>query len=406
MYEHRLKFRELFILSLRTFRVKPLRAILTIAGMSVGIGAVLFLVSLGYGLQFILIGKLVTTEDSLITMEVAYPSEVDKTIDKSGLDDLRKIPEVAEVSPIYEFPGEVAQKGSSGLLVDVRIVQENYFRLSGSYPDVGNSLAVRDDGKSGVVISSQALKAISLKSDASSLGKLLSLKVFYQDNKNLVTSEADLIDAMPISGIFSDDSVVPLVVVLPNSLSKEPPFSRKALVKAKDVDNVEKVRDALISKGFLVSARIDLVNQAKKIMNTITAVLGVFGVTALIVSAIGMFNTMIVGFMERIYEVGVLKSIGATDADVRNLFLMESFMMGIFGGIGGIILGVAGGKFFNIALSTLAVRLGGKPFDLFITPLWFIFLILGLSTVIGLVSGFWPAHRAAGLSPKEAFVKR
>ena len=75
MSEHKLGFRELFKLSLRTFRVKPVRAILTVAGMSVGIGAVIFLVSLGYGLQYILIGKLVTTEDSLITMEISYPSE-------------------------------------------------------------------------------------------------------------------------------------------------------------------------------------------------------------------------------------------------------------------------------------------------------------------------------------------
>ena len=141
-------------------------------------------------------------------------------------------------------------------------------------------------------------------------------------------------------------------------------------------------------------------------MNIITAVLGVFGITALIVSAIGMFNTMIVGFLERTYEVGILKSIGATDRDVRNLFLMESTLMGFLGGLGGIVLGLAGGKFLNIGLSLLAVRLGGKPFELFITPLWFIVLIIILSLFIGLISGLWPAHRAAMLSPKEAFVKR
>ena len=110
--------------------------------------------------------------------------------------------------------------------------------------------------------------------------------------------------------------------------------------------------------------------------------------------------------MERIYEVGILKSIGATDGDVRNLFLMESVMMGLLGGVGGIALGVVSGKFLNFALSLLAVRLGGKAFELFLTPWWFILLVIGLSLFIGFISGFWPARRAAALSPKEAFTKR
>ena len=119
-----------------------------------------------------------------------------------------------------------------------------------------------------------------------------------------------------------------------------------------------------------------------------------------------MFNTMIVGFMERTYEVGILKSIGATDTDVRNLFLMEATIMGFLGGIGGIVLGMSAGVFFNLTLSLIATKLGGKAFQLFITPAWFILFVILLSVFIGLASGFWPARRAALLSPKEAFMKR
>lgn len=383
--------------------MKPVRAILTVAGMSVGIGAVLFLVSLGYGLQYILIGKLVTTEDSLITMEIAYPSESNLVIKSSEIEELKKNPNIAEVSSVSEFPGEISAKGGSGLLVDARIVEPNYFRLAGFNPDIGKIVT---EGERGVIISSQALLAVGLKSEAGTIGQDLFLKMFYQDNETSVTEEATSDGALPVRGIIADDTMPPTIISFPGFLSKQPPFARKALVKAKNVDFVEKLRDDMISKGFLVSARIDLVNQAKKIMNIITGVLGVFGITALVVSAIGMFNTMIVGFMERIYEVGILKSIGATDSDVRNLFLMESTMMGLLGGLGGIILGVVGGKFLNFTLSLVAVRLGGKPFELFITPFWFILLIIALSLFIGFMSGFWPAHRAAGLSPKEAFVKR
>jgi putative ABC transport system permease protein len=203
-----------------------------------------------------------------------------------------------------------------------------------------------------------------------------------------------------------DETMQPEAIVFASSLSADPPFYRKALVKAKTIDVVEQLRDRFINEGFLVSARIDLVNQAKKITNVITTVLGVFGITALVVSAIGMFNTMIVGFMERTYEVGILKSIGATDGDVRNLFLMEAMIMGLLGGVGGIIIGMFAGRGLNILLNIWAKSSGGKGFELFLTPWWFILLILVLSLFIGLISGMWPAYRATKLSPKEAFTRR
>lgn len=403
MPTHKLRFRELFQLSLRTFRVKPVRAIFTIAGMSVGIGAVIFLVSLGYGLQYILIGKLVTTEDSLITMEISYPTESNLVITKNEVDELRKIPEAKEVSPVFEFPGETSQKGGSGLLVDTRIIEANYFRLSGLVPDVGTILS---EGKRGIIVSSQALKALNLLPDKTTLGKPLSLKIFYQDNQTGTAVEANSAEEFPIQGIITDETVPPMVITFPEFFSQGPPFARMVLVKANNIDTVEKLRDVMLNRGFLVSARVDLVNQARQIMNIITSVLGIFGVTALFVSAIGMFNTMIVGFMERTYEVGILKSIGATNVDVRNLFLVESTLMGFLGGIGGIALGMSAGTLSNFVLSIIATRLGGKAFQLFITPLWFILFVILLSLFIGLASGFWPARRAALLSPKEAFTRR
>jgi putative ABC transport system permease protein len=162
----------------------------------------------------------------------------------------------------------------------------------------------------------------------------------------------------------------------------------------------------LIEKGLLISARLDLVQQAKRIMTIITVVLGTFGVTALVVAAIGMFNTMVIGFLERIFEVGIMKSIGATSVDVRNLFLMESLIMGFLGGVGGIFLGILGGETVNFGLNIVAKQLGGEPIKLFIYPWQFLILIIVVSIVVGAISGLWPARRAARLSPKEAFMRK
>lgn len=399
---HRLGMVDLVRLSLRIFKTKPARTFLTILGMAVGIGTVLFLISLGYGLQYILIGKLVTTEDSLRSLEIFYPPEAELNISYDDLRKIKELPEAEEISPVAEFIGEIKFGELSGFGL-IKIIRPNYFRLSGVIPDIGSSF---NEEEASIVVSSQAIKLINLPVNESSLNKEFSFKVFYQKEREVEVEEVILREPLVLKGIIEDDLQPPFVLLPANFLPKDPPSFKTAFVKAKDIEMVEKLRDKLIEKGFVISARIDLVKQARKIMNIITTVLGIFGITALIVSAIGMFNTMIVGFLERIYEVGIIKSLGATDKDVRNLFLMESMIMGLLGGLGGIALGMGAGKIFNFGLNLLAQRLGGKPFELFITPPWFLGVIIVTSIFIGIISGFWPAKRAAQLSPKEAFLRK
>ncbi len=285
-----------------------MRAFLTIAGMSVGIGTVMVLISFGYGLQYILLGKLVTTEDSLITMEVYYPSEANLNITKKEVEEIKSLPDVKEVSQVAEFPGEIKLGGLAGS-VQVKVVEPNYFRLTG--------ILTKDEidafeKSGGAIISSQTVGLIQSDKNMNVIGGASELKLFYEDEKTGTYDEATTTEAVVLQAIIADENSPPFAIISPTVLSKEPPFFRSLLVKAVDIEHVEKVRDTLTEKGFIVSARIDLVNQARKIMNIITVILGVFGITALIVSAIGMLNTMIVGFMERIYEIGIMKSINAS----------------------------------------------------------------------------------------------
>lgn len=403
---HRLSLIDLLKLSLRVFHTKPLRTFLTIFGMSFGIGTVLVLVSLGYGLQYILIGKLVATEDSLITLEALYPPESELNIAYDDLKNIVAMPQVAEVSPIAEFTGEISNDKITGLVI-TRIIRPSYFRLSGQMPDVGNPILEMEPS---TVLSNAALKLTGIIQSTSTpinaaLGENFSFKIFYQSEGSIEVEETKTKSNLALRGIIADE-LQPFALIPQEFVEKEPPFYKRVLIKAKDINAVESLRDELIEKGFLISARIDLVNQATKVMRIITGVLGVFGVTALIVAAVGMFNTMIVSFLERIFEIGIIKSLGATDADVRNLLLMESWIMGLLGGIGGVILGMGTGEVANFGLSMLAVRLGGKPFDLFITPAWFVLLIIASSSIIGLFAGLWPAQRATYLSPKEAFLRK
>ena len=114
-------------------------------------------------------------------------------------------------------------------------------------------------------------------------------------------------------------------------------------------------------------------------------------VIALIVAGIGIMNIMLVSVSERIKEIGVRKAIGATKKDIMTQFLMEAIFLSEFGGIVGIIMGIAGGNLVSIIFNIPAVI----PID------W---AIIGLvvCSVIGIGFGSYPAWKAAQLDPIES----
>jgi putative ABC transport system permease protein len=117
----------------------------------------------------------------------------------------------------------------------------------------------------------------------------------------------------------------------------------------------------------------------------------VIGVITLLGAAIGLMNIMLVSVTERTREIGVRKAIGATPTVIRNQFLIEAIVICIIGGIGGIILGIAIGNL-------IAVQISGT----FVIPWIPLFAAICLCTLIGLVSGYYPAKKASKLDPVEA----
>ncbi|RFZ91744.1 ABC transporter permease [Mucilaginibacter conchicola] len=115
------------------------------------------------------------------------------------------------------------------------------------------------------------------------------------------------------------------------------------------------------------------------------------GIITLLGAAIGLMNIMLVSVTERTREIGLRKSIGATPAVIRKQFLIEAIVICLMGGVGGIILGMAAGNL-------IAVNISGT----FVVPWFWLFSAIGLCTIIGLSSGFYPAKKASRLDPVEA----
>ncbi len=118
---------------------------------------------------------------------------------------------------------------------------------------------------------------------------------------------------------------------------------------------------------------------------------GAVSVIALLVAGIGIMNIMLVSVTERIKEIGIRKAIGATKRDILTQFLMEAIFLSQFGGIVGVILGIAGGNMVAVLLKVPAV-----------VPMDWAFYGMAVCSFIGIGFGIYPAYRAANLDPIES----
>jgi putative ABC transport system permease protein len=118
---------------------------------------------------------------------------------------------------------------------------------------------------------------------------------------------------------------------------------------------------------------------------------------SLIVGGIVVMNIMLVSVTERIREIGVRKALGARRSDILRQFLVESVILSGFGGL----LGVLGAAAFSFLLATILGNIMSASFSAPIRP-WAVALALGVSSIVGLVAGIYPANRAAALDPVEA----
>lgn len=177
----------------------------------------------------------------------------------------------------------------------------------------------------------------------------------------------------------------------------------QVLIYVPDINKVTEVQNQLKDMGYNAHSLTDYLESMKKTSGAIQAILGGIGAVSLLVAAIGITNTMVMSIYERTKEIGVMKVIGASLRDIKRLFLFESGMIGLLGGMVGVAL--SGGLSF--LLNKLAPNLGGfvgtdGSTNISIIPIWLIFAAIGFATFIGLLSGYYPAKRAMNLSALEA----
>ncbi len=158
------------------------------------------------------------------------------------------------------------------------------------------------------------------------------------------------------------------------------------------------------TKDFTITSEQAIQEQISSVTETLTAFLGAIAAVSLLVGAVGIANSMFTSVLEKTKEIGILKALGSTNGEILKLFIIESGLFGFIGGIIGAIFGIIG----SFLLSFVGIRfipgLGSSSsggLSTLVTPQLVIGAII-LSTIIGMVAGFFPARSAAKLRPVDA----
>src|SRR5262245_3318298 len=175
-----------------------------------------------------------------------------------------------------------------------------------------------------------------------------------------------------------------------------------AVVRVIAASQTQDVEDQIKKMGFQAFSLNDALQGAKRGFIILDIVLSLIGSIALAVSSLGIMNTMVMSILERTREIGIMKAIGGSDADIRRIFLIEASSIGLLGGCAGIVLGWSVGRIINFGANLYIERQGGTAGHLFALPFWLIGGAIVFSVVVSLIAGSYPAARAARLDPIQA----
>lgn len=392
-------FSDLLKLSLRMFKARTMRTILTILGMGVGIAAIMLLVSFGYGLQRALLEK-ITTSDALSAIDVTRTDEASPQLDHTVIDHLTPLPFVESVISVTELRGQTKIEGIT-LDAGMVVAAPEFLKLEGLKFAQGNNFS--SDG-SEVVITAGMAKAFQ-KDPSELIGQSATLAVFIPKDTGTTGRKEDV--RLPIQRTFIISGVVEgdenILYAPPGSFNDIAlPAATKLKVKGKSTASLPELRNAVGQLSLSASSISETIDQANKVFRAIQIVLMLFGVIALVVSAIGMFNTMTITLLERTEEIGIMKSIGAAPISISLMFIVESTLMGLLGSVVGIAIGFFGGELVNILFNLVATNFGGQKVDLFYSPLWFVLAVTVFGAFVGFLTGLFPARKAARTDALEA----
>jgi len=397
--------KEYIKIALRSLRRSKVRSWLTMIGVVIGVFLIISLLSLSEGIKGAMMQQLNMMGNDLI---IVMPGDVTNmaTMMAGGLelteDDIKAIKKADGVETIVpmNYKGEAVRHEGvvktiliNGVsLTDGLDVLQSDFGWTikdGRWPNSGrNELVV------GSAVQTDVFPGLKVSDEVSINGK-----------KFIITGILNSV------GNKQDDSTITADLNIFGDITGERKGAKMVLAKiesGRSIDEVvENIKKELTetrkrvrgsdSPSFSVLSSEKVAGIVNDIMNMIQLAIFGFASIAIIVGGIGIMNTMYTSVHERIKEIGIMKAVGAKRNTITLIFLIESGFFGLFGGIGGIVLGLGMAKGAEFAIRTT----GAFYLKASMSP-WLILFGLFFSFLIGCVAGYLPARGAAKLRPVDA----
>jgi len=433
---------------------RKLRTFLTTFGVTIGIGALVSMISFGRGMQknvtesfralelfnsiTVLPGGFMSergTQDPDEKRAVSPPSGREESIlDDKAAEKIAGLKGVEMVFPEMRIPALVKFNEKE----ELRLIQVIPAKVAASkLVKYRAGKAYGSDAENSLVISASLLRQFDIQDPQSVLGKTMVVSSiafdfsvlnpvdlasvfrgekipFSKENYELriagVTENLTFGGPSPVqSDIFIPPGAAQKMKRLPFSSiwdlfrAKEGRLGYSALnVRLSSPKFVEPVKKEVSEMGFETFALIDQFQEIQKGFLVMDMILLAVGMIAIVVASLGIINTMVMSILERYSEIGIMKAVGASDGDVKTIFFFESSVIGLWGGLFGLALGwVTSGLINGVVNYFLAKQ--GVPFINYFSFSWWICVgAVVFAIAVSLVSGIYPAWRAARVDPVRA----
>ena len=382
--------------ALESLQGNRLRTLLTLLGVVIGVSIVILLVSMGESARMY-VSNQVQGMGLGPSVLVIHPGKNDPPIEASRLtyDDAmeiaRRVPDVVDVLPVVVGSVEV-KAHQAKTMTTAWGVTGNYTTLVGYHVREGRFFDDNDvHRRKKVCVLGQKVRN-RLFGSVSPLGETLRVGDTKFECLGVMEQKGEML------GLDLDDIVIMPVTTGADLLETSRLLEIIAWTRGPEhVPAVaESVKDMLASRhkrtdDFHMHSQGELMSTLSKITGALTTFVAAIAAISLIVGSIGIMNIMLVSVTERTREIGIRKAIGARRGDLFVQFLVEALLISLMGGVLGIALGA------GISIGVLSLI----ELPVIVTP-WAVAAAAGASILVGLVSGVYPAMRAADLDPVAA----
>lgn len=390
--------RYIFKLAFRNIISHRLRSTLTIMGIAIGVGFIIFLISLGYGLQRISTQEIANLEALQVIDVSPGKSKIIEITDES-IDKFKNLSNVTESAPQVSLVGKVfyGTSQTEGVIYGKNV---EYLAMEDSQLNYGSLYTNNNDQKA--LINMSMLKQLGAGNNEKIIGQKVRIKVSLNTDLTEKEETLDKEEEFEIVGVLKNESSPYIYIPLEKYKGWGVKKYSAAKIRVGDKKYTDVVKKQLENLGYRATTLKDTVDQINQFFTIFQLILLSFGIIAVIVAALGMFNTLTISLLEKTREISFMKVLGTTRKDIWSLFLGEALLIGTTGAVLGVLGGILIGDSINNFLIDLAAQTGNKPVEIFYTPIVFVLIVLGVSILVSFLTGVYPSFRASRIDPLES----